>query len=252
MATNPYLSVHTYGYAPSITLYENMIIENIQISGQDFYYIPRELSPSLDQIFGEDVLSSFSKYAIIEAGIESVSGWGGSQELVSKFGFEVRNTTTLIMSRKRFGEVCTPIVPDNRPEVLRTRPCEGDLFYLPFSNSLMEIKFVDDENPVFYQLSKKYTWSIRCELVQLNNESFTTGIPEIDVFGINLNRLNSSITLEDGANLVYENGGVILDESYTVGEPYTEQVNFGDNDVIKKEFMDILNFNAQNPFSESF
>jgi len=252
MAVNPYLSIHTTGYAPTHDLYEGMVIENIQISGQDFYYIPRELSPSFDQIFGEDPLSSFSKYAIIECYLESTTGWGGEQEILSKFNFEVRNTTTLVVSRKRFGEVCAPIVPTGRNEKLKYRPCEGDLFYLPFSKSLFEIKFVDDENPVFYQLSKKYIWSIRCELVQLNNERFTTGIPDIDAFGEGLDRLNMGIVMEDGSYLVQEVGGIFIDESYTIGEPYDERVNFGDNDVIKQEFMDILNFSADNPFAERF
>jgi len=119
--------------------------------------------------------------------------------------------------------------------------------------SLFEIKFVDDENPVFYQLSKKYTWSLRCELVQLNNERFTTGIPDIDLYGEGLDRLNMGIVMEDGSYLIQEGeGGIFIDESYTVGEPYMEQTNFGDNDLIKQEFMEILNFDANNPFADRF
>ncbi len=249
---NPYLSSNTLGFAPSQDLYESLVIENIQISGQNYYYIPRNLSESLDSIFGEDVLSSFSKYAEIEMYCLDFTGWGGEQEMISKFGFEIRNTATFIISRKRFQEEVFPITPDNRPDVLKNRPCEGDLIYVPFSKSLMEIKFCDDENPVFYQLNKKYVWSLRCELVQLNNERFNTGIDEIDVFGTNLDRLNTSLIQENGFTILCEDGGTMLDESYEVSEPYTEERGYGENDDIKKEFMDIMNFDSNNPFAERF
>jgi Virus neck protein len=249
---NPYLSSNTTGYAPSQDLYESLMIENIQISGQNYYYIPRILSSATDQIFGEDSLSSFEKCAQIEMYLSDFSGWGGEQEMISKFGFEVRNTATLTISRKRFQEEIYPITPDNRAESLKVRPCEGDLIYAPFSGSMFEIKFVDDENPIFYQLNKKHVWALRCELVQLNNERFNTGVPEIDAFGINLNRLNSTTIQENGDGIMLENGGSLIDEDFTVGTSYTEEVNYGDNDIIKKEFMDIMNFSADNPFSEKF
>ena len=249
---NPYLSSNTTGYAPTQNLYESLVIENIQISGQNYYYIPRILSAATDQIFGEDGLSTFEKAAQIEMYLSDFSGWGGEQEMISKFGFEVRNTATLTISRKRFQEEIYPITPDNRPENLKVRPCEGDFIYAPFSGSLLEIKFVDDEAPVFYQMNKKYTWSLRCELAQLNNERFNTGVPDIDAFGINLDRLNSATMQETGDGIMLEDGGTLIDEDFTVAEPYTEDVNYGNNVELKKEFMDIMNFDAKNPFSERF
>jgi hypothetical protein len=129
MALNPYLSVHTLGYATGQDLYENMMIENIQISGQNYYYIPRTLSTKFDQIFGEDVLSSFDSYAEIEMYLLDVSGLGGESEMISKFGFEIRDTASFILSRKRYREVVVPIVPESRHEKLKWRPCEGDLIY---------------------------------------------------------------------------------------------------------------------------
>lgn len=250
---NPYLSIHTTGYLPSIEMYENMIIENIQISGQNYIYIPRTLSEKFDQIFGEDVLSSFDSYAEIEMYLSDVNGYGGESEMISKFGFEIRDTASFVVSRKRFTEVVVPIVPESRHEKLKWRPCEGDLIYAPFSKSLHEIKFVEDEAPGFYQLSKKYVWTIRCELAQLNNEKFDTQYTEVDTaYSVNLNRLNTTVLSEDSTGILCEDGGALLDEDYVVSRPVDDMLGYGDNDAIKTKFLDIMNFNSDNPFAERF
>jgi hypothetical protein len=253
MALNPYLSVHTNGYTTGRDLYENMIIENIQISGLDVVYIPRTLSSRFDQIFGEDVLSSFDSHVVIEMYLSDTSGFGGESEMISKFGFEIRDTASFIVSRKRYTEMVIPIVPSDRNDKLKWRPCEGDLIYLPVSKSLFEIKFVEDEAPGFYQLSKKYVWTIRCELVQLNNEKFETGHVEVDnAFNINIDRLNTAILIENGFTMLAEDGGVILGEDYEISSPVDDVIGYGDNDAIKKEFMEIMNFSEDNPFGERF
>lgn len=250
MATNQYIKPQQ-GYVNEHDLYESMVIENIQISGLDFIYIPRTLSDSFDQIFGEDVLSKFESHVAIEMYLEDFSGFGGESEMLSKFGMEIRDTFTVIVSRKRFIETVTPIAPPNRSQVLRKRPCEGDLIYLPFSKSLAEIKFVDDEAPGFYQLNKKFVWSIRCELVQFNNEKFETGHTEVDqFFGRNLNRLDSAVLTETGENIQCEPGGFIIAEDYTVSRPEDEMFGYGDDSAIKKEFLEIMDFSESNPFSE--
>lgn len=250
MATNQYIRPQQ-GYLSEHDLYEEMIIENIQISGLDFIYIPRTLSDSYDQIFGEDILSSFSAHAVLEMYLEDFSGFGGESEMISKFGLEIRDTFTLIVSRKRFVEVVTPIMPASRNEILKLRPCEGDLIYLPFSKSLAEIKFTEDEAPGFYQLNKKFVWSLRCELVQFNNEKFETGNAEVDdMFGRNLNRLDNSIIQEDGFTILCEDGGYITAEEYVVSKPYDEMLGYGDDTAIKKEFLEIMDFDESNPFFE--
>lgn len=246
---NPYLSVHTTGYAPSQDLYESMIIENIQISGIEVMYIPRTLSDSVDQIFGEDVLSSFDSYASIEVYLSDFTGYSGESEMLSKFGMETRDTASFIISRKRYKDVVVPIVPETRNDLIKWRPCEGDLIYVPLSKSLFELKFVEDELPGFYQLNKKYVWTLRCELVQLNNEVFDTGNTEVDnYFNVNLNRLNTTILAEDGTYIIPEDGGNILLEEYEVSVEYSDNLAYGDNAAIKKEFIQIMNFDANNPF----
>lgn len=250
---NPYITSGTTGYPETQNLYEDMIIENIQISGQDYYYIPRTLSTSFDQIFGEDVLSSFESYVAIEMYLSDFSGYGGESEVLSKFGMEIRDTASFLISRKRFTELVVPIVPEDRNENLKWRPCEGDLIYAPFSKSLFEIKFVEDEAPGFYQINKKYVWTLRCELAQTNNDKFDTGSLEVDnAFGVNIDRLSFTIMNEDGTTILTEDGGVLMAEEYVVSKPFDDIVGYGDNSAIKKEFMDIINFDSNNPFAERF
>jgi hypothetical protein len=182
-----------------------------------------------------------------------MSGYGGESEMLAKFGMEIRDTASFIVSRKRFTEEVVPIVPESRNEKVKWRPCEGDLIYAPFSQSLFEIKFVEDEYPGFYQLKKKYVWALRCELVQLNNEKFETGIEELDeIFGQNVNRLDHKINTEDGFSFICEDGGNILLDSYVLSEAYNDIIGYGDNSAIKKEFTEIMDFDSSNPFNELF
>lgn len=253
MATNPWFTGHNVGHQSEQALYDGMVIECIQWSGQDYYYIPRTLSTKFDQIFGEDVLSSFDTYALIEMYVQDISGYGGESEMLSKFGLEVRDTATFIISRTRFNDVVVPIIPDTRNDKLKWRPCEGDLIFAPFSHSMFEIKFVEDEAPGFYQLNKKYVWSLRCELVQLNNEKFNTGIADVDDnFNLTIDRLNTTILQENGDTILTEDGGVIMTEDYDISKPYDDLRGYGDTAAIKKEFMEIMDFTADNPFNELY
>ena len=248
---NNYFTSHNRGEQSENDLYEGMIIESIQMTGQEYYYIPRELSGRFDQIFGEDVLSSFQGHAVIEMWLENFTGYGGESEMLSKLGMEIRDNASFIVSRKRFTEEVVPIIPASRNDNIKWRPCEGDLIYVPFSQSLFEIKFVEDEYPGFYQLKKKYVWALRCELVQMNNDKFNTGVPEIDeVFGQNINRLNNTLTLEDGSVLKWEDGGSVINEDYEVSIPYHDLLGYGENAEIKKEFVDIMSFSEADPFNE--
>jgi len=250
MAVNPYFNAQK-GVASEHKLYEGITVEAIQISGNDYVYLPRTLN-KFDQLFGEDTLSSFDSHAVIEMWLEDFSGYGGESEMLAKFGLEVRDTATFIVSRKRFIEEIPQITPTNRPVEVKFRPNEGDLIYVPFSQSLFEIKFVEDEYPGFYQLNKKFVWALRCELVQLNNEKFNTGYPEIDnVFGTNINRLNNAIATEDTGQILGEDGGIIIDEEFGPVKHYDDVVAYGDDDKLKKEFMDIMDFSEDNPFGNN-
>jgi len=100
--------------------------------------------------------------------VETINGFQGDGDILSKFGLQVRDSASLLVSKKRF-----------KNETGLVRPREGDLIYLPLTKGLFEIKFVEHEKP-FYQLGKNYVFALSVELFQYNHEIFETGQEEID------------------------------------------------------------------------
>lgn len=248
LTLNPYFRSATRGVASEQNLVESVIIESIKICGLEVMYIPRTLN-KVDMIFGEDVLSSFDSYVPIEMYLSDYNGYGGQSEMLSRFGMQIADTASFLVSRKRYKEAVVPILPESRNTNVVWRPNEGDLIYVPNTKSLMEIMFCEDEEPGFSQLNKKYVWTLRCELVRMNNEKVATGNTDIDsYYGANLNRLDMSVLSETGFHILTETGGYLLSEDYQVSVPYSDTRGFGDNDTIKKEFLSIMDFDESNPF----
>jgi len=156
------------------TLYENIIIESLKMFGQDVYYLPRTIVNE-NRVFGEDVASQFSNSYKIEMYIENTEGFEGEGDLFTKFGVEIRDEATFIVARKRWNTTVGRV--DNQIE--GERPREGDLIFLPLSNSLFEVMHVEHEQP-FYQLSNLPTFKMRCQLFEYSDEDLDTGIDEID------------------------------------------------------------------------
>ena len=165
MAINKYFVNYNSKYEQN--LLEDLVVETIKIHGLDMYYIPRELVDR-ENIFGDDPISNFRQHFIIEMYIQSVDGFEGDGDIIGKFGLEIRDSATLVVSKKRFQNVTD-----------KFRPLEGDLIYFPLSKKFFEIKFVEHENP-FYQLGKNYVYSLSVELFQFSEEEIFTQIEEID------------------------------------------------------------------------
>ena len=159
-------------------LYEDLIIESLKIFGQDVYYLPRTLV-SRDNILGEDRASSFDDAYLIEAYIENAEGFEGSGDLYSKFGLEIRDEATFIISRRQW----TKIVGAWNTGATYPIPNEGDILFLPMSNKFFEIMFVEHEQP-FYQLTNLPVYKLQCALYEYNDEDFETGVDEIDIIQV--------------------------------------------------------------------
>ena len=153
---------------------ENLIVESIEIYGQDIYYLPRTYV-NRDTILNEVETSNFNQALAVRAYVNNVEGWEGQGELLSKFGVRVEDKTTFIFSREKF----TSAVDDNAALNVEGRPNEGDLVWFPAAKHLFEIKFVEAEKP-FYQLGKGYVWEVQCELFEYADEQLDTGVAEID------------------------------------------------------------------------
>ena len=141
--------------------------------GQDVYYIPRQLI-AVDEILNEDYSRFVDAYAV-EMYIETVDGFAGEGDLLSKFGVEIRDQATFVVSRRRWEQ----LVGVWNNQINNLRPNEGDLIYLPLSNSIFEIRFVEHEQP-FYQLNNLPTYKLQCELFEYSQEEIETGIRDID------------------------------------------------------------------------
>ncbi len=170
MATNVYFSPKV---KTEQNLYEDLVIESLKMYGQDVIYIPRQLI-SRDEIMNEDY-SKFTDGYTIEMYIETSEGFAGEGDLLGKFGVEIRDQATFVVSRKRWEN----LVGFYNNSINDTRPSEGDLVFLPLSKSLFEIRFVEHEQP-FYQLNNLPTYKLECELFEYSNEELETGIREID------------------------------------------------------------------------
>lgn len=163
-------------------LYEDLITESIRNFGQDIYYIPREVVHR-DMIFDDTILSSFKNAYKVEVYLESIEGFDGDGDLFSKFGVEIRDAVTFIMSRRRWNAEIRkneePITGDGVSGNKYYRPREGDLIFMPMSGATFEIMKVEDDNP-FYQLGNLPTFKMRCEKFEYSDERFSTDVPEID------------------------------------------------------------------------
>jgi len=81
-------------------LYEDLIIEGLKIYGHDCYYLPRTLV-NRDLILGEDSLSKFDDSYLLEMYMETTEGFAGEQEIINKFGLEIREDTTFVWFRDK-------------------------------------------------------------------------------------------------------------------------------------------------------
>ena len=220
MPRNVYFS---QGAASEQNLYEDIIIESLRIYGHECYYIPRTIVNE-DFIFNEDALSKFGEAYQIEMYVESVDGYEGDGNLLSKFGLEVRNQISFVLSRKRWDNLIGKF--GNAPNEL-IRPNEGDLIYLPLVKGLFEIRYVDGDTP-FYQLQNMPTYKLTCELFEYSNEAIDTGVEEIDLIETNF-ASRTTLTLGTGTG------------SFIVGENITQTLSSSPEVIINGEIAEVRN-----------
>tara|TARA_A100001011_G_scaffold161211_1_gene169568 strand:+ start:328 stop:1113 length:786 start_codon:yes stop_codon:yes gene_type:complete len=238
-------------------LYEDLIIEGLKIYGQDVYYLPRTLV-NRDLILGEDMLSKFSSALLLEAYMETTEGFAGEQEIINKFGLEIREDTTFMISKRRFTEAV-----DNKATLVKEgRPNEGDIIYLPLMNSFFEIQFVQDQQP-FFQLGQLPVYKLVCTRFEYSSERLDTGIAAIDGAEdqYSLDQLQHQFSLEnETGSLLLENDSVSGDNNYLLLETYnlqTQSTYANNNDLDTEAGFDtsstaddILDFTERNPFGE--
>jgi len=245
MPTNTYFST---GTTQEQNLYEDLIIEQLKIYGQDVYYLPRKIA-NKDSIFGEDPASSFEDSYIIEMYVDNSDGYMGEQEIIKKFGLELRDDITFVVSKLRW----ETLISNNANLQTTLRPNEGDLVYFPTTNAFFEIQFVEHEAP-FYQQSALPIYTLACTRWEYSSERIDTGITTIDSTEDDL----STDTMQFQFALENETGSFVLESSvgaidYFVNESFTmaTQQPVDSGQAFDSYINDILDFSERNPFGEA-
>ena len=252
MPTNVYFDT---GTTSEQRLYEDLIIEQLKMYGQDVYYLPRKLA-NKDTIFGEDPASSFDDSYIIEMYVNNTDGFMGEQEIIKKFGLELRDDIKFTVSKLRW----ETLISNNSDLQNTTRPNEGDLVYFPTTKAFFEIQFVEHEAP-FYQQSALPVYQLSCTKWEYASERLDTGIATIDATedALSTDTMNFQFTLENevGSFVLESDIGetnYVINESFTMAtqQPVDQGKAFeteaGTNTSSTAD--DILDFSERNPFGE--
>ena len=251
MPTNVYFST---GTTSEQRLYEDLIIEQLKIYGQDVFYLPRKIA-NKDTIFGEDPASSFDDSYIIEMYVDNTDGYMGEQEIIKKFGLELRDDIKFTVSKLRWETLVS-----NNSDLVAERPQEGDIVYFPTTKAFFEIQFVEHEQP-FYQQSALPVYKLSCTRWEYSSERLDTGITAIDTVEDNLSvdtmQFQFALENETGSLLLESDLGAInyfLNEDFTMKtqQPVDDGQAFEDKagTTTSSTGDDILDFSERNPFGE--
>ena len=260
MPTNVYFDT---GTKPEQTLYEDLMIEQLKIYGQDVFYIPRTLVKE-DNLFGEDTLSKFGDAYLIEMYFENVEGYEGEKEIMSKFGLQMNEDITFVVARRRFEQ----LVAHDSNLIVKTRPNEGDLVYFPKVKKIFEITFVDHDDP-FYQVHNLPAFKLKCKTFEYSSEDLDTGITEIDAIETDnsLDMLSFQFTMEQATSTTFNEGlqledgtgnidletaagsGLLIGEDETGGDKVVLET--GDYIIQEAFVVDTIDENAMNDFFET-
>ena len=252
MPTNVYFDT---GTTSEQRLYEDLIIKQLKIYGQDVYYLPRKIA-NKDSIFGEDPASSFDDSYIIEMYVDNTDGYMGEQEIIKKFGLELRDDIVFTVSKLRW----ETLISNNSDLQTTLRPNEGDLVYFPTTKAFFEIQFVEHEAP-FYQQSALPVYKLSCTKWEYSSERIDTGITAIDSTedSLSTDTMNFQFSLENetGSFVMESSVGAIdylINEDFTMAtqQPVDQGQAFetaaGTNTSSTAD--DILDFSERNPFGE--
>lgn len=243
MAINTYFQAgNNIGTTNEQRLVQDLIIESIKIHGFEVFYMPRT-SVKPDHILGEDTLSLFTQKYPIEAYLSNVQGWSGDSELMSKFGIQVTDQATFVISKMRWEESIGLQTDDLQ---LPSRPAEGDLLYFPLTKAFFEIKFVQHLDP-FFQLSKFYVYALQCELYQYSSENVNTGDPDVDTRATEKSQdiYHYQVLNSTGGGVLTQSGGMLIRATVTETED-----SFDDTTPFETEALPVIDFTVTNPFGE--
>ena len=227
-------------------LIEDLIIESISIYGIEAYYLPKTYG-DYDFLYGEDDLGTFKEFYTVPMYINTVEGFGGEGDFLSKFGVEQRDTMTMSVARRTFEQ-------DVGREDLANieRPREGDVIFFPLNKKLYTVNFVEHE-PVFYQMGSLQFYELRLEMFEYGGERFNTGISDIDVLEDTRSTdifLHNQLMMETGDLPIHIETGqrVLLDGIGTALDQ--DDITDSENTFLETGADNFIDFSDADPFSE--
>jgi len=222
-------------------LIEDLIVESIKIYGTDIYYMPRR-NVNVDGVLNEPEYYVLQDYCMLEIYIKNTQGFEGEGDFMSKFGLEVREELTVSVARRSW-------LQDLGQQFGFIRPREGDVIYMPMTQDLFSVRFVEDKS-VFYQMGALQMWDLYLEKCEYSNEVFNTGVPEVDNAGnaYATDTLLNLVTESALDRITTESGDFIdlneVEASLDLLDPNAQ------NDEFQTESNNILDFTEKDPFSE--
>lgn len=203
--------------------FDEIIKDSIYDMGLEVKYLPTRATE--DVIFGENDGIHYDTTYDLDMALENKETFDNSEDMLEKFGLDVRQTFQFTVSITSFQETVTAAEP------AITRPREGDLIFTTLDTSLYEITKVR-EYEQYFRWGKLFTYNITCELFRYSGQIFDTGVAAIDAY-------RPKFTTEDLG-------------SPEQGSPYdlTMIDRNADNEDFSTEAADILDFDETNPFGD--
>ena len=227
-------------------LIEDLIIESIGIYGIEAYYLPKTYY-DYDNLYGESDSALYKEFYTTDMYINSVEGFGGEGDFLSKFGVEQRDTMTMSVARRTFEQ-------DVGREDLANieRPREGDVIFFPLNKKLYTVNFVEHE-PVFYQMGALQFYELRLEMFEYSGERFNTGIADIDVLEVTRSTdvfLHNQLMMETGDLPIHIETGqrILLDGIGTALDQ--DDITDSENEFLQTGADNFIDFSDADPFSE--
>lgn len=208
-------------------LVESLIVESIQIYGFDVHYLPQNFT-DLDNFYGEDTgTTKFDTAYEVEMYVKNVEGLEGEGDFLQQFGLEVRDQITFTVARKRFNDLSTGF----------DMPREGDLIWLPLTQSMYQIQHTEHES-IFYQMGELFVYDLHCELFEYSGEIFNTGVQEIDDYALSI-ATGTTFTLFAGGTGEYIEGETVYQGTSLADADMTARVKSFDASALEVELTTI-------------
>ena len=227
-------------------LIEDLIIESINIYGIEAYYLPKTYG-DYDSLYGEDELATFKEFYTVTMYINTVEGFGGEGDFLSKFGVEQRDTMTMSVARRTFEQDV-----GREDLAIIERPREGDVIFFPLNKKMYTVNFVEHE-PVFYQMGSLQFYEVRLDMFEYSGERFDTGIADIDILEDLRSTdvaIHNQLMMETGDLPIHIETGhrILLDGVGTATDQ--DDITDSENTFFESNADNFIDFTDSDPFSE--